>query len=96
MVCFVEVFVSPKSDDPGPWAAAILGVLLLRRAIITARQPAAVIAAGCILTALVVAGNHGVINVNRPAWIAVIVLAFICYALWERLERLWNRDAPRT
>ena len=90
VVCFAEIFVAPKSNDPGPWAAAILGVLLLRRAIITAHQPVAVIASGWVLTALVAAGNQGVVNINRPGWIAVIVLAGICYAFWEKLERLWK------
>lgn len=89
MVCFVEVFAAPKGSDPGPWAAAILGVVLLRRAIITAPQPHVVIAAGWLLTLLLLAGDHGLLSVNSPAWLVLIILAGICYAFWEKLQRLW-------
>jgi cold shock CspA family protein len=30
-----------------------------------------VIIAGCVLTALVLAGNHNVVNINKPFWIAL-------------------------
>ena len=90
IICFAEIFLAPKGSDPGPWAAAILAIVLLRRAIITTQQPAVAILAGCILTVLLLAGDHGLLNVNRPAWLGLIVAAGICCAFWERLERLWT------
>jgi hypothetical protein len=29
MISFAEVILAPKGSDPGPWAAAILGIVLL-------------------------------------------------------------------
>jgi hypothetical protein len=88
LICFAEIFLAPRCSDPGPWAAAILAIVLLRRTIITTQQPAIAILAGCILTVLLLAGDHGLLNVNRPAWLGFVVAAGVCYAFWERLERL--------
>lgn len=90
IISFAEALVAPRSSDPGPWAAAILGVVLLRRAIITAQQPALAILSGCMLTVLLVAGDHGLLNVNNPAWLVLIVLTGIGYAFAEKIERLWT------
>jgi len=90
VVCFAEVFLAPKRSDPGPWAAAILAIVLLRRAIITSRQSPLAILSGCLLTAVLVAADHGLLNVNRPVWIGLIVLAGISYALGERIEKFWT------
>jgi hypothetical protein len=90
IISFSEVFLAHDSKDPGPWAAAVLGILLLRRAIISKRQPAIAILSGCLLTALLVAGNHGLLNVNNPAWVVLVILGGICYAFWERIEKLWT------
>ena len=90
MACFVEVFRAPHGSDPGPWAAAILGVVLLPRAVITAHQPRIVIASGWILILLLLAGDHGFLNINSPEWLALIILAGICYAFCEKLQRLWT------
>jgi hypothetical protein len=90
LLCFLEIFLAPKGGDPGPTLAVVMGILLVRRAIIVTPQPAAVIAAGCVLTALVVGGDHGLVNINKPIWIALILIASVCYALWERIEKLWR------
>jgi hypothetical protein len=95
MVSFAEVFLASKDSDPGPWAAAILGIVLLRRAIITAEQAVIVILSGCLLAALLVAGKHGFLNVNKPVWLGLIVAAGICYAFWERIEKLWTEGRVR-
>ena len=84
-----EVFLAPRTSDPGPWAGVILAILLFRRAIVATRQPIVVILSGCLLTTLLVAGNHGLLNVNQPVWLSLVVLAGICYAFWEKIERLW-------
>jgi hypothetical protein len=90
LISFGETFVAPRDSDPGPWAAAILGIVLLRRAIIVAPQPSLVILSGCILTAILVSGDHGLLNVNKPAWVGLILVAGIVYAFWERIEKLWK------
>lgn len=93
VICLAEVVLAPKNSNPGPLLTAVLGILLLRRAIIATLQPAVVIASGCFLAALVVAGNHGLLNVNEPAWVGLIIVAGIGFAFWERIERLWIRAA---
>lgn len=95
MISFAEIFLAPKGSDPGPWAAAILGVLLLRRAITPAKQSALAIVAGCLLVTLLVAADHGFLNVNRLAWIGVLVVVGFGYAFGERIEKLWT-SGPRT
>jgi hypothetical protein len=90
VVTFVAVPYAPKDSDPGPWLTAVWGILLLRRAIITVPQPVVVILSGCFLTALTLAGDHGLININRPMWIGTMLVGFISYGLWERIEKLWK------
>jgi len=89
-LCFGELLLAPKGADPGPWVAAILGILLLRRAIITAPQPALAVLSGSLLAAIVVAGDHGFLHVNKPLWICVIIVAGIGFAFAEKIERLWT------
>jgi hypothetical protein len=90
LLCFLETVLAPKESDPGPMLAAVMGILLVRRAIIVTPQPAVVIFAGCVLTGIVVAGDHSLVNINKPIWIALTVLAFVCYGLWESIEKLWR------
>lgn len=90
LVCFIEIVLAPKDSEPGPALAAGMGILLVRRAIIVTPQPKVVIVAGCVLTALVVAGDHALVNTKNPIWIALILVAGVCFALWERIEKLWR------
>jgi hypothetical protein len=90
IMCFAELAYAPKDSDPGPWLTVVLGILLLRRAIITIPQPAVVILSGCFLAVVVVAGNHGLLNINKPVWIGLLLVAFTCYGFWERIEKLWK------
>jgi hypothetical protein len=89
LLSLADVFLAPRDRDPGPWAAAVLAILLVRRAIITTHQPTVVILAGCMLTILLLAGNHRLLNVNEPIWLAFVLVSGICYAFWERIERFW-------
>jgi hypothetical protein len=90
LVCFVDAFLAPKGAEAGPGLTAVMGILLVRRAIIVTPQSAVVIVAGCVLAGLIVMANHGLVNVNRPVWIGLTVIAFVCYGLWERIEKLWS------
>jgi hypothetical protein len=90
LICFAEVAYAPKESDPGPWVAAALGLLLLRRTIIATPQPTVVILSGCFLTAFVVAGNHGLLNINKPVGIGLILLGFAGFGFWEKIEKLWK------
>ncbi len=89
-VCLAEIVRAPKDSDPGPWLAAALGLLLLRRTVITAPQSAAVIVSGWILTAIIIGGNHGFLDVNKPVWIGLTIVAGVGFAFWERIEKLWK------
>jgi hypothetical protein len=93
LISFGDAFVAPKYSDPGRWAAAILGIVLFRRAIIVVPQPSPMILSGCILTAILIAGNHGLLDVNKPVWLAVIVVIGIAYAFWEKIEHLRGNTA---
>jgi len=90
LLCFLEIVFAPKESDPGPMLAAVMGILLVRRAIIVTPQSAVVISAGCVLAGLTVVGDHGLVNINKPIWIALMLIASVCYALWERIEKLWR------
>lgn len=90
LLCFFEIVLAPKGSDPGPTLAAVMGILLVRRAVVVTPQPTVAIAAGCVLAALVVGGDHGLVDINKPIWIALILIASACYALWERIEKLWR------
>ena len=90
VLCFLDSFLAPKGSDPGPALTAVMGILLVRRAVIVTPQSAVVISAGCVLAGLAVVGNHGFVNVNRSIWIALMLIAGVCYGLWERIERLWK------
>jgi hypothetical protein len=90
LVCFIDAFVA-KGDDPGPAITAVLGILLVRRALVISPQSPLVIIAGCVLTALVLAGNHSVVNINKPLWIVLALVGFAFFGWWERIVRLWRK-----
>jgi hypothetical protein len=90
LICFAEVVHGPTGSDPGPWVTAVLGILLLRRAIIATPQPTVVVLSGCFLTLLVVAANHGLLNINKPLWIGFMLAGFAGFGFWERIEKLWK------
>jgi hypothetical protein len=90
LICFAEVTYAPKDSDPGPWVTAVLGLLLLRRAIIATPQPTVVVLSGCFLTAFMVVGNHGFLNINKPVGIILILVGFAGFGFWERIEKLWK------
>ena len=77
-------------NDPGTVATAVMGIVLLRRLLVISPQPIPPIASGCVLAAAAVAGDQGLININRPIWIALIVVAGAVFGLWERIQRLWT------
>ena len=90
VVCFLDGILAPKESDPGPILTVVMGILMVRRAVIITPMPTVVIVAGCVLTALAVGGNHGFMNANMPIWIALVTIAGVCYALWERIQKLWK------
>jgi|ERR1017187_5394818 hypothetical protein len=90
LVCFVDAFVA-RGDDPGPALTAVLGILLVRRALVISPQSPLVIIAGWVLTALVLAGNHSVVNINKPLWIVLTLAAFAFFGWWERIVKLWRK-----
>ena len=91
VLCFGDSFLAPHNGDPGPVLTAVMGILLIRRAIIVTPQSAFVILAGCVLATLMVMGNHSFVNTNAPVWMGVILVAFIVYGFWERIKRLARR-----
>jgi hypothetical protein len=90
MACFAETIYAQEHHDPGPLLTAALGILLLPRALATTTPPAIVVLSGFVLTAVVVAGDHGLLDINQPAWIVITLIAFACFGFWERIERLWK------
>ncbi len=70
---------------------AVMGIVLVRRAVIITPQSAVVIVAGCILAALVVVSNHELVHMSTLVWSVLMLLAAVCFGLWERIEKLWKR-----
>jgi hypothetical protein len=64
--CFVGAFAAPKRRDPAPALTAVMGILLLRRAIIGYSPAPVVIVAGCVLAGLAVRATHE--DRNRKKW----------------------------
>ncbi len=94
IICFADVAYAPKSSDPGPLVTAVLGILLVRRALY-ARPPVMVIISGYFLTALMVAGNQGLLDSHKVAGVALMLVAFACFILFERermekIKKLWR------
>lgn len=89
-LCFVDSFCAPKGNDPGPALTAVMGILLVRRAAIVKEQSPVVIFAGIALAGVAIAGNHAFVNVNKPIWIALVLIAGVAFALWERIEAIWR------
>jgi hypothetical protein len=95
-ICFADVVYASKSSDPGPLVTGVLGILLLRRALY-AHPPIMVIASGYFLTALMVAGNQGLLDRHKLAGATLILVGFACFLLFERkriekIKKLWGRD----
>jgi hypothetical protein len=92
VACFVDVILFRRGGGPGPgpWAAAVLGLLLLRRTIVTTPQPSMALVSGWLLTAIFIAGDHALLHLGQPIWVAVVIAAGICFAFAERIEKLWN------
>jgi hypothetical protein len=90
VACFLDCFLAPKGSDPGPALTAVMGILLVRRAAIVSPQSPIVIFAGCALAGLMVMGNHSFVNLNGSIWIGLILILFVCYGLWERIQKLWS------
>lgn len=89
--CFADAVFASGAYDPGRVVVGVMGILLVRRAVVRVPQPHVVIASGCLLAAFMIVSNLGWINGNEPGWIVFMVLGFVCYALWERIEGLWKR-----
>jgi len=96
LVCFFDIGWAPKDSDPGPWVTAGMGLVLMRRAIITTPQPPVVIFSGCFLAAAAVTSNHGIVSSNSPAWLLSVLVTGICYAFWERIVKFFGgkEDPP--
>lgn len=94
IICFADIAYAPKSSDPGPLVTAVLGILLVRRALY-ARPPVMVIVSGYLLTALMVAGNQGVLDGHKVLGVILMLVAFACFILFEtdrveKIKRLWR------
>ena len=89
--CFAEAIYAPTHHDPGALLTAVLGILMLPRALLLS-TPLPVAFSGCFLAAIAVAGDHGLVDINKPLWIALFMVGFGCFGFWERIEKLWKRE----
>ena|SRR5579862_8186430 len=93
VVSLVDVFLAPKDSTPGPWAAGILALLLLRRAITGAHRSSIVVLSATLLVVILVAGDHGYLNVDRPVCLCAIATAGLGFAFGDRLETAGRKEA---
>jgi hypothetical protein len=88
--CFVEFVHRPQHSDAEPLLTAALGIFLLLRGLAAAPQPAVVILSGCILAALSVGRDQGLLNDNSLSWMGLFILAGLGFGIWERIKKLWK------
>jgi hypothetical protein len=79
-------------NSPGPILSAVFGVLLYLRTQDSSIQAPAPALAGCILAAIVVTGDIGVININDWLWTLVILIVGIPWVYWRKVEKFWKND----
>ena len=88
----IDMF-EPPGMDPDPWTIAVWGVLLLRRAFSVKDPPAPVVVSGCLAAAIIIAKSHGIVKISDSVTWPLALAAMICFALWERTEKLWTRKS---
>ena len=72
--------------------AGVLAFLLLIRPYVAAPQSVTTVIGGCVAVAVVVAGDRGLLDKNKPVWIVVMMLGFLFfYGIRERVENWLNR-----
>lgn len=87
IACFVQALYTPwGNEDPGALITGAVGIYLLTRGVAAAGQPALVVAAGCVLAALVIAGDRRILNVNAPVWVVVVLLAFVGFGWGGKIK----------
>jgi hypothetical protein len=91
-ICLVEAARVPK-NDPGPVLTGVIGLLLLLKGLAVAPQPAGLIISGCIVAAIGVAGDEGLININTPLWGGILLVMVI--VIFREAIRMRRKGAPR-
>ena len=94
-ICFADAFHlgsgvwgNPLTDTwGGAMTTVVLGIIFFIHGLNTGPRRADVVLAASMWVALIIAGNHGLINGNSPIWIALLVLAAIVYIRGAWIER---------
>jgi hypothetical protein len=87
--CFAEALFRQKHSDPGAAATAVWGIILVIRAVAAAEVPLSVAVSGCLVAVFTVCADRGIVDGNRPVWIAAFLIGAACFG-WERIRRLWS------
>lgn len=88
--CFVESFHSIRDRNAEPLLTAVMGIFLLLKGLAAAPQRAIVIVSGCVLAALCVGSDEGLLNENSMWYMGSFILAGVGFAFWQRIKKFWE------
>src|SRR5512142_3190553 len=89
-VCIWDAITAPRGIDSETILILVLVFLLLRGAYSAASASVTTVLGGCVGVAIVVAGDRGLLDGNKPVWIVVMMLGFLFFGLGDRIEK-WLR-----
>ncbi len=91
-LCVWDAITAPKGMGTEAVLALVLAFLLIRRAFVKVPQSVRTVVGGCAAVAVIVAGDRGLLNANKPLWIVVMVLGFLFLGFGDRIEGWLKTD----
>ena len=89
-ICFGEAARLPK-NDPGPILTGVMGLLMLLKYAKATPQLTPLVLSRCLLVAIIVAGDEGMIDINRWGWTLTVLVAWIPAIFWPKILKLWKQ-----
>jgi hypothetical protein len=101
-ICFADalhlgsgVWGNPLANTwSGAMNSVVLGMIFFIHGLNTGPRRADVVVAACVVAGLNLAENHGILDENRPIWIALFLLAAIVYIRGAWIEKRQSKMRP--
>lgn len=88
-LCLWDSITAPRGIESKSAAILVfvLAFLLLRRVLVNVPQSVTTVVGGCVLASVIVAGDRGLLDGNKPIWITVMMMGFLFFSLGDRIEK---------